>query len=443
MAVKIKQKRTPKEKFKDLLRNGVSRLPSFLKDPVIALSRKAGFARSVRPNLIDLPPVTVIVSGQEICDKHGTGVLLRKLLQGEDEILHVRARTRYGGECSIESPSKEVEWEWKYPTQRVPKLCKAIGKRIVKNVIVVPYKESELEMAGVICEMFGAKLIVWVMDDNCVESEEMDRGEMQVAIDRADIVFGISWEMCEAYNKAFGKEVYLLPPIVEPGNFPKNLSKGNGKALMVGNVWSPHWMARLREAISGIDLEIDWYGSPNRNSLGETLDGLEDLGIHLRGFVPESELLKRAREFDFVIVPTSEFDDDEDASRIAIAKLSLPSRIPTLMAATGIPIVVIGDEKTAAAHFVTQLGIGKCCPYNKDLLVETFKSASAEEFRHEVFARSRDVSQAFSCEGLFPWMLQSAELGSPKDDRFESLGSEGQDPDGLVRASIGEMESDE
>jgi hypothetical protein len=365
---------------------------------------------------------TLVITAVEICDRHGTGVLLRKLIGSRANILNIRSRTRYFGECSLDCKSIALAWDRMRPPNRLKRLSSALGNRNIGTIIVVPYRGSELEMALAVKAICDAKLVTWVMDDNCVFTGRIPPDVMQRCLDLSDITFGISRELCDAYQAAFGVRMYLLPPNVEDRDAPgPDCETGNGRALMVGNVWSRNWLRRLSRAVAKTDLSVDWYGN-TETAEQEMSELMDEAGIVLKGFIPESELLALAPGYDFAIVPTSALDDgEEDSSRIAIARLSLPSRIPTLMAAARIPIVVVGDPETAAGNFVIKTGIGVCSPYETEPLRETFESVRDISYRKSIRERCGELASVFSSNDLFEWVESSADSGIPVDTRFEDL----------------------
>lgn len=365
---------------------------------------------------------TLVITAVEICDRHGTGVLLRKLIGSRNHILNIRSRTRYFGECSINCNSIQLAWDRMRPQDRLKRLAAALGNRNIKTVIVVPYRGSDLELALAVKAICGARLITWVMDDNCVFTGKIPSETMQRCLDSSNITFGISRELCDAYQATFGVRMYLLPPNVEDRNPPgADCETGNGRAVMVGNVWSRNWLRRLSKAVAKTDLSVDWFGNTEmaEQEMSELMD---KAGIELKGFIPESELLAMAPRYDFAIVPTSALDDgEENSSRIAIARLSLPSRIPTLMAAARIPIVVVGNPETAAGNFVIKTGIGVCSPYETEQLTETFENVRDLGYRKSIRERCGELANVFSSNDLFEWVESSAETGTPADSRFEDL----------------------
>ena len=118
----------------------------------------------------------------------------------------------------------------------------------------------------------------------------------------------------------------------------------------------------------------------------------------------------------FVIAPTGTGDEEDDL--IHVTRLSLPSRLPYLLAGHRIPILVTGSEESCAARFVSRLGVGLHCGYNP----EEFKKAAQRLCDPDFNARCRtncaQHAALFGDEGLAEWIWKSASQGTPIDSRF-------------------------
>jgi hypothetical protein len=86
-----------------------------------------------------------------------------------------------------------------------------------------------------------------------------------------------------------------------------------------------------------------------------------------------------------------------------------------------VPMVVMGHKETAAARFVTDLGLGTVCEYSatgfQNAVAWVTNKANATAIR----SRAKEFSLSFSSQGLASWLWESLSQGSPIDNRFESL----------------------
>ena len=81
---------------------------------------------------------------------------------------------------------------------------------------VVPFFESDLHVAMALKDLFGTRIALHVMDDNCLHAAEIACATMQEAIAKSDLRLAISPELRRAYEQRFGARFWMLPPIV-PG----------------------------------------------------------------------------------------------------------------------------------------------------------------------------------------------------------------------------------
>jgi hypothetical protein len=112
---------------------------------------------------------------------------------------------------------------------------------------------------------------------------------------------------------------------------------------------------------------------------------------------------------------------DESDDRRFIAQLSLPSRIPYMMAVSQIPILVLGSRDTGAAHFVEQFGIGVVAGYERKAFVEAVDYITRPEVNLEMRRKALALAGRFTDVGVAEWIWQSLALGEPLDGRYEDL----------------------
>ena len=111
----------------------------------------------------------------------------------------------------------------------------------------------------------------------------------------------------------------------------------------------------------------------------------------------------------------------------AVSWLSLPSRIPFVLATANTPIIVLGNSSTAAARFVTRLGIGVVADYDP----VSFRTAVAHITQPLIQQKMREnaakAAPNLVNEQMDEWIWQSLKLGKPIDDRFELMLTEPSD----------------
>ncbi len=251
------------------------------------------------------------------------------------------------------------------------------------------------------------------MDDGNLYSQQIPDELMREFLERCSARLAISPQMRDAYEAKYNLEVSIWPPLV-PDELvrtePARPSAEHG--VMVGNLWSEKWSAWLRRTIAKSGQRVDWYGS-RQLAMQASDEELEKDGIVSRGLIAEAELAGRLADYPFAIVPTGMLDADDD--RNAIGRLSLPSRIVFTLACSNTPMIVVGSPDSAAAQFVTGLGVGVCCDYNAASFLQAIERVTASDAQADMRARAAGLAKKFSAEGVSEW------LWAPADGRFEDL----------------------
>ena len=133
-----------------------------------------------------------------------------------------------------------------------------------------------------------------------------------------------------------------------------------------------------------------------------------------KGFLPEEKLIECLQMSPFTIVPVGSGEDD----RQEITLLSLPSRIPFLVAIANIPIIVLGRKDGAAAKFVLENKLGLVCDYDAVKLSEAVKYICQPENQQKFRSQALKIASTLSADGISDWIWKSLEIGKPIDNRF-------------------------
>lgn len=356
---------------------------------------------------------TLIITAAEINDCHGTGVLLRRIFKDDPDFIHVWGFNLYGGETSgkqrIFMPPGSLAHA------DLPALLQG---STIKRILAVPYHRSDVENTLALHELTGAPMCVWLMDHNLGDDPLEIPGEMmKQLLDRAQVRLGISPEFCTLYAGLFGHEIHFAPPVVEHarGQFqPLELKAASPPAgVLLGNVWSVRWLAKLAEAIAEAGLPFAAYG---HNSPQWVKHEALSAHVNMRGFLPEDELMHSLRSHPFAVVPTGTLDEDDDIQEIA--RYSLPSRTLYLSAVGNLPIIVIGHEDSGVARFVKRYGLGLVVPYDGAALRRAVEQICLPEEQLKFRQRAAQMASSFACDDMLHWLWQSLESGRPADDRW-------------------------
>src|SRR5262249_2723318 len=133
----------------------------------------------------------------------------------------------------------------------------------------------------------------------------------------------------------------------------------------------------------------------------------------------DDPLVEMLRQTWFAVLPSGLLDEGDD--RRFIAQLSLPSRVPYMMATSHIPILVLGSPQTAAARFVEQFGIGTVAGYERESFTKAVHHLMQPAVNLAMRRRALAAAARFTDAGAAEWIWQSLARGEPIDQRFEDV----------------------
>ena len=396
--------------------NQFEQLSVRLKEGRRRLHRDLGYYPKLLDTLTNLPATgrnlrEVLITGDEINNRHGTGLLLSRLFSG-NSAFNIHARSFYGTRGGFAA----VEIANEGPGDQFASfiLREIAGLLRVEHILVVPYKPDDAHTAIALKEATKAPLATWVMDDQTLFSDQFPKPLLKELFSRSDIRFVISSEMKQEYQKAFDVSFFVLPPTVSQTllNNAREASQPDNErkcCALIGNVWSPSWLTRLEGVIGKSEWKVNWYGHDSGKNG-------EKPGFIKKGFVSEIELAEELAAMPFVIAPIGTGDDEDDS--IHITKLSLPSRIPYLLAVHRLPILVVGSGESCAARFVSRLGVGLHCGYSPEEFKQAAQRLCNPDFNACCRTNCAQHAGLFGDEGLAKWIWNSAHAGTPIDSRF-------------------------
>lgn len=390
------------------------------------LTRVLGGGASGGPVVRERATVDVIVTHIEVNERHGTGVLLKRLFGGSPDILSVRSRDLYGGEQTLGAHALLVSHPDASRPMAFSRVLAAFRGFDVRRILCVPYYPDDALTALALRESHGAPLCTFVMDDQNIHAAGIPDELMRELLERSDLRLAISSELRDAYQEKFGQRIWFQPPTVQPGliqrvpHVPSDQALAGARGAILGNIWGGHWLQRLREVTREAGVALDWYSNAGSPWMRLKADELAADGIHLRGSPPDGELVRLLRETPFVVVASGTGDAERDTHRF-IARLSLPSKIPFIMATSNTPILVVGQAGDCAARFVTAQGIGLAIPYDARRLQEAVRDLRQASTQARMRARAAELAPAFSCEGARDWIWRSLLARAPVDEAWERL----------------------
>jgi len=365
----------------------------------------------------------VVVTLNEINDRHGTGPLIKRLYEGDSNVLAIRSRNHYGEQDF-------GAWDAMLPQQDKPRhqafrdVIKLLLGRRIRNVLCVPYYADEIITALAIKEVFGAKLCAYIMDDQNVAVDAVPDPLMREFLEKCSLRFATHPELAGVYEQKYGLSFHILPAIVpahlirasaEEAEIPQPASR----AALLGSFWDQSWFDRLCDILASCRYQVDWYGNNRSPWFRFPPEVLERAGITALGVISEDRLAEELRRYPFVIIPVGLLDANEHNK--GVASLSLPGRILFALSVSHTPLLLVGSDKTCGARFVKHFGLGEVVPYDAGSVQAAMERLRDPERQARIRRNAARLAPHFSDAGVAQWMQKSIELGEPADQRFETV----------------------
>jgi hypothetical protein len=379
------------------------------------------------PQMPVLNDADAIVAHIEINDKHGVGALIRKLFGSYSNILSIRSKDFYQGQqdfgdchlCIAHENAARDEVFWN--------VLASLGKTTVRRILAVPYFPDDVRTALALKEIFGVPLCTYLMDDQNLCADGIPDALMDELLAKSSLRLAISPELHAGYELKFGYKMWYMPPLVSMRlilpylNPPRLTALRAREAVIIGNIWGERWLNLLRDVVRDSGVTLRWYCNGDFRWLPCDKATLAKDGVipHEGPALSDDELVQVLRDAPFVVVPSGVLDDSDD--RRFIAQLSLPSRIPYILASSQTPILILGDSRTAAARFIRDLGIGMVAPYERERFLSAIEDITQPETNILMRAKAFSMAARFVDIGAAEWIWQSMAQGHPIDRRYEDM----------------------
>lgn len=368
-----------------------------------------------------LQDADAIVSHVEINNQHGVGVLLERLFRGRSNAITIRSQDLYGGHQEFGELALRISHSGPARDQCFRNVLAAMKGNSVARILCAPYYPDDARTAIALAEIYAAPLATYIMDDQNISMDAIPDDLMNELFYKSKLVLAISPEMATAYESKYKRSVWLMPPLAPDRLILRQERARSGfseSGVIVGNIWGQQWLDLLRGTVRDSGVTLRWYSNSHFRFLSGNRDSLRQDSIIVPEGSPlsDDDLVRELRDAPFAVVPSGTLNPGDD--RRFIARLSLPSRIPLILATSHTPIIVLGDRTTAAAQFVERHGIGLACPYE----TSAFQDAVATVTKPEVNARMRQnaliLAPSYSDTGAADWIWASLAAGQPVDSRY-------------------------
>jgi hypothetical protein len=365
--------------------------------------------------------IDVIVTMNEINDRHGTGPLVKRIFAGRQGIFSIRSRDDWGIHDFGDWQAK-ISHEGRSRSECFRTVLGLLGGKRVRHVVCVPFLQDELLTSIAIKEAFNAILCVYLMDDQNIAANVIPDGLMREFLEKCSLRLVTHPELRLAYERKYKLPFYILPAVVPDQLVIREPQALNHAPLersgaLLGSFWDQSWFDRLCRELSNCPCQIDWYGNNKSPWLQFPEENLKAAGIRPRGLIPETQLAVVLRQYPFVMVPVSALDEQEKNK--GVASLSLPGRILFAAATSHTPMLIIGSEQTCGSRFVRHFGIGVTAPYENARIAAAIDHLKDPGIQLEMRQNAARVAAAFSDRGVVEWLTASIEKGCPADNRFE------------------------
>jgi FkbM family methyltransferase len=369
-------------------------------------------------------PFDLIVTHNEVNQRHGTGSLLLNIFAEDSRVVSLRARNDYHGEHGFGAFSLCLP----HGSLTRPETFQYVSTRLsdfsINRILAVPISADSVLTAIAAKEIYGAPMCTYIMDDANVHALMTSDELMAELLDKSDLRLAISSEMRIAYEEKYRRKFWVLPPIVSAKliatncNLPPKTGNEPARGVMIGNIWGQQWLRQLVQVVEEAKVEIDWYHNAGASTWVHFSEHeFARAGVSVCKPLPEPMLASVLRRYSFALVPSGTLDLEDDNS--ALALLSLPSKIPFISATSNVPIIVMGDPDTAAARFVRRVQIGVVCDYTASGLLEAVRMVTEPERSAALRRKAFELSPHFSSELVDDWIWKSLQRGEPCDERFE------------------------
>jgi hypothetical protein len=369
-----------------------------------------------------LRDATLVITHAEVCDRHGTGALLGKIFENEHALVVFYSRNIFNhqsrGTVTHHVPHPEAELE---VAER--KVATLLDDHEVKRILCVPFFPDDALSAIAAAKVTSAPLVTYIMDDQNLFFQGIADPLMKMLLERSAMRFAISEALRSGFEEKYGLPVYIIPPAncrrwFAPSDFPSPNNQPP-KGVIIGNVWSPEILEEVRGLIKASGLTVEWFGNAGKPFIQLDAAELAKEGLIMHGIVPEDRLVHALRQFDYSILPSGNLSGT--LAHDWLFRASLPSRLIYLMTTAHLPIVVLGDPKTAAGRFVTQLELGVASPYRSHEFRVAISDVTNPKTVERIRRKAAELAPTFASEPINDWIWRSVEIGKPIDDRYEKV----------------------
>jgi hypothetical protein len=372
-----------------------------------------------------LSDASAVITAFEINRLHGTGPLVKRIVEGTPNILSIHSMDMYDGEHDFGDLSLFISHTGLATSEMRLNIIRNLGDNTVSQILCVPYRSDDLITAITLSELYNAPLGTYIMDDQNICVNNIPDSLMEEFLSKCSLRFATHPELRDAYEAKYNLKFWLLPAVVPDDlicKLPQHFDwteQWASSGVLLGSIWSKQWFDMLCASTKGAGIQLDWYGNTQYPWMTVEAEETQQWGINPCGLLPEEELVEKLKRYAFVVVPTGTMDSRDD--RKELSRLSLPGRIIFALATSNTPIIILGHKESPAARFVERFMTGIVCEYNGESLRSAVTHVTNPDVQRHMRQCAASVASQFSSKDISRWLWKSIELGQLSDWRFEEL----------------------
>jgi FkbM family methyltransferase len=368
---------------------------------------------------------SVVVTANEVTQRHGTGALVKRVFPNDADIISVRSDNHYGGDHDFGVKSYYLPHRGLSRKSVFTNISYNFAEHDINRVFCVPYYSEDLLTAIALKELFGVPMATWIMDDQNISVNNIPDELMKEFLSKCSVRFATHPELRDAYENKYGLKFWLLPAVVPDALITTAIAAPTSEncqqkaGAFIGSIWSQQWFQCLCESVKGAGVKLDWFGNSQYYWLTESEAELQAKGIYPQGLYPEDLLAEKLKDYPFVVVPTGTLDERDDQPQLS--QLSLPGRILFNLATSNTPVILLGSPRTSAANFINRFQIGTVCDYIPESFSAAVNYVLDPNNQKKMRENAVKVAKHFSDKNIDDWIWQSLTDGQATDLRFESI----------------------
>ncbi len=208
------------------------------------------------------PTVDVVLSRSEVNNRHGTGILIKRIFPGHRaNVVSIRSTSIWDGEQEFGIRQLVIPSGLRR-SQIYAWTLAHTDDLTIGRVYCVPGRAEEIIAALALTDAHRAPFCLYVMDDQNVATNGISDEMMAEAIDKARLRLVISSDMRDAYHAKYGRRFWIAPPtLLVDADPPPSHGLQSGRGILIGNISAQEWMDALIRAMDGSQLQLDWFSN--------------------------------------------------------------------------------------------------------------------------------------------------------------------------------------